>query len=184
MPPVRRRATDRAVDHLREAKRRAEREGLGGEECLSGGGFWMNPEMALDADRVTTRFERALGQLPAAQVCALLMVREEGLSYAAAGLRLGITRAGVSQLIVRGQQQFRQALAEEGFNVRTDGETAQAADDGEPVDSGARAVPEEWRARTVQGLPHDASMYFRREIKRREMESEDDLAVAADRNRQ
>jgi RNA polymerase sigma factor (sigma-70 family) len=99
---VRKRAANRAIDHLREAKRRAEREELCGDECLSSGGFWMNPEMSLEADRLTTRFDRALGQLPPAYVCALLMVREEALSYAAAGLRLGITRAGVSQLIVRG----------------------------------------------------------------------------------
>jgi RNA polymerase sigma factor (sigma-70 family) len=168
---VRRRATDRAIDHLREAKRRAEREELCGEECLSSGGVWMNPEMALEAERLTTRFDRALGQLPPAYVCALLMVREEGLSYAAAGLRLGITRAGVSQLIVRGQRQLRQALADEGFNVRTDGSGDQGVrDEGAPVEPEKEVAHEEWRVRTAGGLLYDASQYFRRELERRKME--------------
>jgi hypothetical protein len=107
-------------------------------------------------------------------VCALLLVREEGLSYAAAALRLGITRAGVCQLIVRGQRQLRQALADEGFDVRTEGggEGRDTGDDGELIDAGRKAASKEWQVRTVQGMLHDASMYFRREIERREMAEE------------
>ena len=130
----------------------------------------MNPEMWLEADRLATRFDRALGQLPPAYVCALTMVREEGLSYAAAGVRLGITRAGVSQLIVRGQRQLRQALAGEGFDVPTKSGGEEREAERDIAASREKSAPEEWRVRTVQGMLHDASMYFRREIERRELE--------------
>ncbi len=63
-----------------------------------------------------------------------------------------------TQLLVRGQRQLRQALAEEGFNVGTDcGDDQGVRDEGTSVGPENDVPRQEWRVRTAQGLLYDAS---------------------------
>jgi RNA polymerase sigma-70 factor (ECF subfamily) len=167
---VRARARDRAIDRLREWKQRATREHsymLAHAANIPG---WMHPELALEEKTLMPRFERALGRLSPRCLSALLLVREEGLSYGETALRLGITRAAVNQLIVRAGRQLRKALAAEGFAVEGFGLATAAV---RPPSTGARSANaggEDWAVRTVKGLLWDSAQYFRKEFEKREWE--------------
>jgi RNA polymerase sigma factor (sigma-70 family) len=162
---VRKRAMARAVDLLREDKRRRAREWKHVAEYCTRHPTWAEPDKAFEEQLVMSCFEKAVGRLTPACRRVFFMIRQEGMSYGEVEEKLKITRSAVSALMVRAQRALRRAFREQGIDVpgfQSDHSVRAAA---------AARVPEQraepWVVRTAQGLLVDAARQIRRELERR-----------------
>jgi RNA polymerase sigma factor (sigma-70 family) len=165
---VRHRALARAVDLLREEKRRRVREQKHGAAYYARTPTWADPYKTFEERRMMSCFEHAFEQLTPACGRVFLMIRGESMSYGEVAAKLRISRSAVCALMVRAQRGLRRAFAEQGIEVP-------GPRNGPPVRPVARvqrptALAEPWAVRTAQGLLHDAGQYFRRELEKREQE--------------
>jgi hypothetical protein len=98
---------------------------------------WMHPDAAVDEAELTVFRESSLAKLPERCRAAYLLVREEGLSYAEAGTRLGMSTRSVHAQVARAQRLFREELPQQGVPAASSGRGGRLA----------------YRRRKVEGTP-------------------------------
>jgi RNA polymerase sigma factor (sigma-70 family) len=162
---VRKRAMARAVDLLREEKRRRAREWRHVAEYYTRNPTWAEPDKALEEQLVMSCFEKAVGRLTPACRRVFFMIRQEGMSYREVEEKLKISRSAVNALMVRAQRALRRAFREQGFDVPGPQSDQSARNAAAARARGQGAEP--WVVRTAQGLLHDASQFLLKEASRR-----------------
>jgi len=112
-------ARGRARDQLRRERRRERPNGDFMKELTDSTHSWMHPDAAVDEAELSAFRESSLAKLPERCRAAYLLVREEGLSYAEAGTRLGMSTRSVHAQVARAQRLFREELRQQGVPVPT-----------------------------------------------------------------
>jgi len=103
-----------ATDFIRK---RIVREAFADEECLRSNNESPSPERIWLANEELTALQRAIETLPPRTRMALMLVREDGISYEDLGVRLGIKTHSARRLIERAMEYLLQAVSEETQNV-------------------------------------------------------------------
>ena len=111
----------RAKDQLRRERRRERPNGDFMKELTDSTHSWMHPDAAVDEAELAAFRESSLAKLPEQCRVAYLLVREEGLSYAEAGTRLGMSTRSVHAQVARAQRLFREELPQQGVPVTSSG---------------------------------------------------------------
>jgi RNA polymerase sigma-70 factor (ECF subfamily) len=127
----------RARDQLRRERRREKPNGDFMRELTDSTHSWMHPDAAVHEAELTAFRESSLEKLPERCRAAYLLVREEGLSYAEAGTRLGMSTRSVHAQVARAQRLFREELPQQGVPVTSSGHGGRLA----------------YRRRKVEGTP-------------------------------
>jgi RNA polymerase sigma-70 factor (ECF subfamily) len=104
-----------ATDFLRK---RIVREAFADEESLRSSNESPSPEQIWLAKEELTALQRAIETLPPRTKMALMLVREDGISYEELGQRLGIKTHSARRLIERAMEYLLEAVSEETDNPR------------------------------------------------------------------
>lgn len=112
-------ARGRARDQLRRERRRERPNGDFMKELTDSTHSWMHPDAAVEEAELSALRESSLAKLPERCRAAYLLVREEELSYAEAGTRLGMSTRSVHAQVARAQRLFREELRQQGVPVPT-----------------------------------------------------------------
>jgi len=131
----------RAKDQLRRERRRERPNGDFMKELTDSTHSWMHPDAAVDEADLAAFRERSLAKLPERCRAAYLLVREEKLSYAEVGTRLGMTTRSVHAQVAHAQRLFREELPQQGV----------------PVPSSEHGGRLAYRRRKVEGSPGQRS---------------------------
>lgn len=108
-------ARRRMVDRLRRRKTGSMRDAAYLQQRERECGAWMSPETRLEADELESFYRRTLARVSADCRRAYLLVREEGLTYRAAGELLGLSVNRVGRAVAAVQREFRRALRAAGL---------------------------------------------------------------------